>query len=110
MKSDHVENVARAWASIDGKLAEFEVCKMDPEMGKAHGYYEGYMAEARELLKRSGLSDLIERQHDLMTKAHAVMRECGWQLAISAEPAGDGILEAACTEIEADFAEHLSPS
>jgi len=36
------------------------------------------------------------------------MRECGWQLAISAEPQGDGILEAACTEVEADFADALS--
>lgn len=44
----------------------------------------------------------------LMHKAHAVMRECGWQLAISAEPQGDGILEAACTEVEADFADALS--
>lgn len=54
------------------------------------------------------ISDLIERQHDLMTKAHAVMRACGWQLAIGAEPQSDGVLEAACTEIEAEFAEHLA--
>lgn len=30
-------------------------------------------------------ADLIERQRELMTKAHAVMRDCGWQLAIGAE-------------------------
>lgn len=54
------------------------------------------------------IADLIRRQADLMRRAHAVMRECGWQLAISAEPAGDGILEAACTEIEADFADLFS--
>lgn len=41
---------------------------------------------------------------ELLSNALAVMRECGWHLAISAEPHGDGILEAACTEIEADFA------
>jgi hypothetical protein len=50
----------------------------------------------------------IAQATDLMRKAHAVMRECGWQLAISAEPAGDGIIEAACTEIEADFGEFLA--
>lgn len=44
----------------------------------------------------------------LMRKAHAAMRECGWQLAVGCEPQGDGILEAACTEIEADFADALS--
>lgn len=43
----------------------------------------------------------------LMRLAHAVMRECGWQLAIACEPAGDGVLEAACSEMEADFAEFL---
>lgn len=53
------------------------------------------------------IADLIRYQADLMRKAHAVMRECGWQLAIGAEPQSDGILEAACTEIEADFSEHL---
>jgi hypothetical protein len=43
-----------------------------------------------------------------MRKAHAVMRECAWQLAVGAEPAGDGILEAACSELEADFREFLA--
>lgn len=50
----------------------------------------------------------VKELEALMHKAHAVMRKCGWQLAISAEPQGDGILEAACTEVEADFADALS--
>lgn len=56
-----VERFARAWASIDGRLAGF-----DRERHKAlppeeewdsedwTGHYIGYMAEARELLKRAG--------------------------------------------------------
>lgn len=43
----------------------------------------------------------------LLIKAHAVMRECGWHLAIATEPQGDGVLEAACTEVEGDFAAFL---
>lgn len=56
-----VERFARAWASIDGRLEEF-----DRERNKAlppeeawesqewTGHYIGYMAEARELLERAG--------------------------------------------------------
>jgi hypothetical protein len=51
-----VERFARAWASIDGKTEAF-----DRERGGAvdfddptyTGHFEGYMAEARELLKRA---------------------------------------------------------
>lgn len=55
----------------------------------------------------AALSARLAEMRHLMRRAHAVMRECGWQLAITAEPQGDGVLEAACTEIEADFAEAL---
>ena len=44
---------------------------------------------------------------DLMSRAHAVMRACGWQLAIASDPQGEGVLETACTEIEAEFADVL---
>lgn len=52
-----VERFARAWASIDGKAEAF-----DRERGTAieyddpsyTGHFEGYMAEAKELLKRAG--------------------------------------------------------
>lgn len=44
-----VKGVARAWASIDGKPYE------------AAGCNEGYDADAKELLERSGLLDTIKR-------------------------------------------------
>lgn len=43
----------------------------------------------------------------LMQEALAVMRECGWQNATKYKPQSDGILEAACTEIEGKFSELL---
>lgn len=58
MRQDLVESVARAWASIDGRAERFESGKINDH----DGHYEGYMAEADELLKRSGVADLIERQ------------------------------------------------
>lgn len=39
----------------------------------------------------------------LIEQAHATMRACGWHLAIGAEIQGDGVLEAACAEIEEKF-------
>lgn len=50
----------------------------------------------------------VARLMALMRTARAVMRECGWHLAAAAEPNGDGVLEMACTEVEADFASALS--
>ncbi len=45
----------------------------------------------------------------LMAKAHAVMRETGWQLApASINPEADGVLELAAAEIESEFADVLS--
>jgi hypothetical protein len=35
------------------------------------------------------------------------MRACGWHQAMEDEPISDGVLEAACTEIEAAFAAML---
>ena len=54
-KVEHVEAVAEAWASIDGKLEQFRAEKaMQPDdpMRVRSGCYEGYMIEAEELLKR----------------------------------------------------------
>ncbi|WP_457647633.1 hypothetical protein [Profundibacter sp.] len=40
----------------------------------------------------------------IMAKAHAVMRETGWQLAPAAvDTASDGVLEAAAAEMESEF-------
>lgn len=56
-----VERFARAWASIDGKAEAFDREKgkpmPDPEEWEAEGWtghFDGYMAEAEELLKRAG--------------------------------------------------------
>lgn len=42
-------------------------------------------------------------------KSLAVMRECGWQVAVCAEPAGDGVLQAAATECHDDLRAALAP-
>lgn len=53
---DVVEAFASAWASIDGKSAQFEAERRgdrgpgDPDYT---GHFEGYMAEANELLQRA---------------------------------------------------------
>lgn len=56
-----VERFARAWASIDGRLADFDRERnlaLPPEEEWDSegwtGHYIGYMAEARELLERAG--------------------------------------------------------
>lgn len=56
-----VERFARAWASIDGRLAEFDRERNRPLPPEEEwdsedwtGHYIGYMAEARELLERAG--------------------------------------------------------
>lgn len=50
------EALAAAWASIDGKGDEFErgrlATRLDDEPG---GHYSGYIAEAREMLRRLNL-------------------------------------------------------
>lgn len=53
---DIVRAFAAAWASIDGKLDAFELesAGMDYDDPRYTGHYEGYMAEASELLRRAG--------------------------------------------------------
>jgi len=48
-----IEEIARAWASIDGKSKQFDDCKADASLEDEFGHYGGYMAEARELVRRS---------------------------------------------------------
>lgn len=51
---DVVEAFAAAWASIDGKLFLFNDDKtLRPNDPTYSGHYEGYMAEADELLRRA---------------------------------------------------------
>ena len=44
----------------------------------------------------------------LLTEAHACMRACGWQLATAGDPQSDGVLEAACSDVEERMGEYLS--
>ncbi len=44
-----IEAIAEVWASIDGKLREFALGRAGDD---AEGYYEGYLAEATEMLGR----------------------------------------------------------
>ena len=49
------ERIARAWASMDGKEEYFDrekLCK-NPD----YGYYEGYMADALELMQRAKIPE-----------------------------------------------------
>jgi hypothetical protein len=52
----HIEEIARAWASIDGKAEKFDACKVDPALEEESGHYEGYVTEATELLRRSPIT------------------------------------------------------
>ncbi len=46
----------------------------------------------------------------LLTEAHACMRETGWHLANTCNYSGDGVLEAACSDVEARMAAILRRS
>lgn len=48
-----VEDLARAWASMDGKLQRFDRSKVDPAYGGEDGSYEGYLVEAEEIIERA---------------------------------------------------------
>lgn len=51
-----VERFARAWASIDGKSEAFDRergAAMDYDDPDYTGHFEGYMEDARELLRRA---------------------------------------------------------
>jgi hypothetical protein len=48
-----VEDLARAWASIDGKFDFFDAEKGMSIDECTHGHYLGYVEEAEEILKRA---------------------------------------------------------
>ena len=64
------------------------------------------MDEAVDLIKQ--LMAENARLRCVMTKAHAVMRQTGWQLALSCEdPPGGDLLALAAAEVESEFASVL---
>lgn len=48
-----VEDLARAWASIDGRREAFDEGKGKSVFDDATGHYAGYCVEARELIERA---------------------------------------------------------
>ncbi len=48
-----VEDLARAWASLDGKRDKFDKAKDPGASEAAHGHYLGYLSEAEEVLRRA---------------------------------------------------------
>jgi uncharacterized protein YuzE len=48
-----IEDLARAWASLDGKLEELGREKGHRTVEDAHPHYLGYLAEAEEILRRA---------------------------------------------------------
>jgi uncharacterized protein YuzE len=48
-----VEDLARAWASLDGKPDKFDKAKDPGTSEAAHGHYLGYLSEAEEVLWRA---------------------------------------------------------
>lgn len=48
-----IEDIARAWASLDGKATLFDLCKGDREIEEELGHYEGYISDAEALVLAS---------------------------------------------------------
>ena len=91
MNEDLIENVARAWASIDGCEDAFWADKNVPT-GEGSGHYGSYIEEANELMKRSGLSDYLGRmqaENEQMKQMLAAIRihmpECDGRVHVSTE-------------------------
>jgi len=108
-----IEEIARAWASIDGKSKQFDDCKADASLEDEFGHYGGYMAEARELVRRSpsllaafseaeqqpvawqplghisayGLEKLQTRNHYCVSVSHAAEKEYVIPIYLSRPPA-----------------------
>jgi hypothetical protein len=48
-----IEDLARAWASLDDAQDEFDKEKGPGASEAAHGHYLGYLAETEEILRRA---------------------------------------------------------
>jgi hypothetical protein len=56
-----LEDLARAWASVDGKRDAFDAEKDEPASKAIHGHYLGYLVETEEILQRA-IQYAIERK------------------------------------------------
>lgn len=52
-KNPSIEAIARAWASIDGKLDRFDKCKANISFDDTDGTYSGYISDTEELMRRA---------------------------------------------------------
>jgi hypothetical protein len=59
-----VEDLARAWASMDGKRDEFDAEKDVSVADVDGGYYLGYLCETEEVIKRATQYALDRRTAD----------------------------------------------
>ena len=76
--------------------------EMSPHVGEKRGHWQRQATAALAAIEAAGLI-LAERK--LLAEAHACMRETGWHLAMGASRLGsDGVLEAACSDVEARLA------
>lgn len=50
-----VEDLARAWASADGKLAAFDAGREISVLDDETGHYAGYIVEIEEILRRAAI-------------------------------------------------------
>lgn len=66
-----LEKVARAWAVMDGKADEFDKCKADPQYDMEHGYFVGYIEDAKELLKCSDMEKMLKVVSKVITHMNA---------------------------------------
>ncbi len=71
--------------------------------------------DARELLSAIEAAGLILADRKLLAEAHACMRETGWHLATcpladGSDQDSDGVLETACSDVEARMRAMLSAS
>ncbi len=97
----------RAAAAIVSQEAADEIERLRKEMADGSFYKESDIDQMQDEIDR--LRSENARLLSMMAKAHAVMRETGWQLApASIDPEADGVLELAAAEIESEFASVLS--
>lgn len=86
------------------KFTACEDCGIVQRADKKNGPCKGRVAVTLRVLSPE-VTALVEAAR----KSLAVMRECGWQLAVCAEPTGDGVLQAAATECHDDLLAALVP-
>lgn len=64
------------------------------------------MADVTKKLK--AVEAKLAKAVTIMSKEHALMRECGWHLATASDPQGDGVLEVSVCEVEEEFVATLA--